>query len=189
VALDQQNGWERWELHNLDLIVWAGDDRFVASAAAADYRGGLAYDLLGVDAATGATVWTDPMSAPLRSSLLGSENTRLVVQDPHSAIGTVRLRQLDAIDGSVEWEINTTERYDGATVDESGVARVYRLNRTFDGPRGELHTVRGTQDVHTLHTPDGITQSPLITEHGMIVISGESSVSCAGRQIASAEGT
>jgi hypothetical protein len=125
------------------------------------------------------------MTAPLRSALLGSSEDRLLVQDPHPAIAATRLRAVDATDGTVTWELATQVRYDGASFEDSSTGYVYRVHRTFDGPRGELNIVDGPQQTRTLMTADGITQPPLRTTAGLVVVSGEDTAICAGRQLAS----
>lgn len=189
VALAQTTGVERWKLRNVDLIEWTSADRFVASSAAADFRGGQAYDLVGIDAETGTVAWSHPMTAPLRSALLGSSENQLLVQDPHPAIGATRVRLINTSDGTTVWELATHVRYDGASFDGTATGYVYRVQRTFDGPRGELNIVDGPQRTQTLRTADGITQPPIRTPAGLVVISGEESAICAGRQLVSLAST
>lgn len=189
VALDQQIGSERWRLQNVDLIVWTHDDRFVASAAAADFRGGQAYDLLGVDAGSGTITWSHPMTAPLRSALLGSGDDTLVVQDPHPAVAAMRVRFVDTADGSITWEVVTQQHYDGAGFDAASRALLYRTRKTFDQPRGELNIVEGPQQTQTIETADGLSLAPIVTTDGLLVISSEPQATCAGRQLVSVEET
>ena len=184
LAIDAERGFERWQMDDVDEIFWTGPDQFVTSTAAAEFRGSQAWDLIGVDVATGETQWAVPVSAPASSSVVGVADGRAVVVDPHPAVaGVSRIRLLDTADGSVVWETSSVESIDGASIEVGSFVTVHRTTDTLVGERGFAALIVSPNQSWGVTQPDGVEQAPILTPHGLFVVSGETSAVCVGREL------
>jgi hypothetical protein len=184
LAIDAVSGFERWQLDDVDEIFWTGADQIVTSTAAAEFRGSQAWDLIGVDVATGETQWELPVSAPASQSVVGVADSRAVVVDPHPAVaGVSRIRLIDAADGSVVWETSSVESIDGASIEVGSIVTVHRTTDTLVGERGFAALIISPNSSWGVTQPDGVEQAPILTPHGLFVVSGETSAVCIGREL------
>ena len=184
MALDLNTGTQRWQIENVDDVFWTGPDQIVTSSASADFRGSEAWDLVAIDVTTGDRQWTLPVAAPAASSVVGVAEGRVVIADPHPAVaGVLRLRLVDTADGSVIWETTSVESIDGASIEVDSFVAVYRTTDTLVGERGYAALILSPNRSWGVTQPDGIEQAPILTPQGLLVVSGETSAICVGREL------
>lgn len=184
LAIDRSTGFTLWQLENVEEVFWTGDDQIVTSSAAADFRGSQAWDLVGIDVRSGERQWALPVSAPASASVVGVAEGRAVVADPHPAVGGVsRIRLVDTTDGSIIWETSSVEAIDGASIEVDSFVTLHRTTDTLVGERGFAALIISPSQSWGVTQPDGIEQVPILTPHGLFVVSGETSAVCIGREL------
>ncbi len=183
-AFDRQSGFKKWQIDSAGEIFWTGVDQLVTSQAVTEHRLGFGYDLLALDTSTGLEDWRLPVTGPASRIVLGTGERRVVVSDPHPAVaGLHRLQLIDAANGRSLWEMPVVERIDGAAIEAGVFVAAYDTIDTLHGERGRVSMILGQGRTWESTHADGVTQDPLLTPRGLLVVSGEPTAVCVGREL------
>lgn len=168
----------------MDAVAWPNSSRLLTTVASPEFRGAQRYDLLAIDVATGEAIWSLPTTIVSGSGLLSVSNGRALIYEPHPAVsGVHRLRLIDTADGSLLWEVSTTQPIDGARIEGELFVSTYRTIDTIADNRGHGTMILGPGRSWSIDTIDGIEQDMQLSDVGVVVLSGERSPVCIGREL------
>ena len=184
VALDRGSGIVRWRLDGVDAVHWPSAEQIVTSVPAPEYRGPQRYDIISIDASTGDLWWALPTTVPGGEGILSVSDDRALIHEPHPAVaGVKRLRLIDTVSGATVWETSSTQGIDGARIEADSFVSTYRTDETVTDNRGTVELILGPGRVWTSTTQRGIEQDSTLSPVGLIVLSGERSPVCVGREL------
>ncbi|MGI9607642.1 MAG: PQQ-binding-like beta-propeller repeat protein [Acidimicrobiales bacterium] len=182
-ALDRASGRERWQVERVGDIHWTGPDQLVTTVSAAERRPGFPHDLIGVHTTTGEIIWSMPITDDA-NVIAGSADQRVLLSDPHPAApGLHRVQLLDSSSGSPVWSTVRDVEIDGASIDGGALVSIHRSTPTLRGDRGEVGMLLGPERAWAATEADGISHEPILTPYGLLVVSGEPSATCVGREL------
>ncbi len=187
VALSRSTGEELWTATNVGTPTFVGQDHLITSTASNDQFPGEPFILVGLDAATGAELWTLPSTAQVFDGVVGRSDGRVVISDPHPAApGFHRLRLVDTTTGEIVWQTDSDTMYDGTafSVDtgfDSGVA-LYGSTDRSEGDIGHVALMQSDGSGWLTELSGGVSGSPLSTSQGLLVAS-PSQYSCIARLV------
>ncbi|MFT7473523.1 MAG: outer membrane protein assembly factor BamB [Verrucomicrobiales bacterium] len=183
-SLDRNSGVEKWRATGIGEAQWVGDRQLIASTASGEPAPAQPFALFALDATTGEEIWRVPATAQAFESVLGTSSDRLVTIDPHPAVsGLHRIRVIDAPTGELIWETSSDSTFDGAVVEAGTFVTAYASSSSLSTDRGRVSMLLGADSPWEVTRSDGIAQAPLLTPHGLVVISGERTPTCVGRAL------
>ena len=183
-VLDRVSGSELWRATGIGEPQWAGNDQLFASAANDEPTPGQPFVLFALDAANGQELWRTPSTAQAFESIAGTAPGLVLVADPHPVIaGHERVRLLDSATGAAAWELMTPESFDHASVSEAGVVTMYGSGTSPGSDRGSFAVVQPNGSSWAATQADRITSTPQATPFGIMVVSGERTLSCVSRNL------
>jgi len=187
-VLDLTTGVELWRATSTGNPTWVDGDVFVSSTANTEPSPAPRFVLVGRDGRTGGELWRTPSTAEAFEGVVGATNGHLVVADPHPAVaGAQRVRLLDATTGDGIWTTFSTRTFDHAVLEPGAAVTLYGSSTSVTTNRGTVSRTDGRAALWTAALPDGISQAPLSTNLGTLVISGERAPVCMSRTVGEPE--
>jgi outer membrane protein assembly factor BamB len=184
VSLDRNSGLEKWRATGIGEAQWVGDSQLIASTASGEPAPAQPFALFALDAVTGDEIWRVSATSQAFESVIGTSGSRLVTVDPHPAVsGLHRVRLIDAATGERVWETVSNSTFDGAVVEAGTFVTAYASGSSLSADRGQVSMLLGADSSWAATRSDGIAQAPILTPHGLLVISGERTPTCVGRAV------
>ena len=182
-ALDRDTGEELWSQTNIGNPVFVGTDQLITSTASGDQPPGEPFEFVAYSAITGEELWRLNSTAQVFEGVVGTTSGQIVISDPHPAApGHFRVRLLNSATGAIQWESNSTKRFDGAEFDLGAFVALYGTSDRPAGDIGNVSLVLGTGTSWSADLTGGVAQPPQLTTEGLLVVS-PSQFSCIGRMV------
>ncbi len=184
-ALDRASGAELWRATSTGDPLWVeGNGQLISSTAADEPTPELRFVLLALDGRTGQELWRIPAAAQAFESVVGTAPNRIVAVDPHpTATGLQRVRLINSVTGDAIWSVTSGTFFNRAEVVSDSDVALFDSSGSLSGHRGTVSMATGNTDSWVATYDDGIAQAPVITDYGVLVVSGERRPTCVGRKV------
>jgi len=185
-AINSRTGVETWRNTAIGAPVFpnAGADILVASTANAEPNPGAPFMMFGIDVNSGERVWETPSTEQAFNAVIGATEHRVAIQQPHEAIPGLRtVRLIDISNGRVLWQTATDLEVDGAAITITDSVTLYGSSPVVLDARGTVAARPTASQWWSATTVAGVTQAPLFTSAGLVVVSGERLPTCVGRSV------